>query len=60
MSLADVFLRAGIVVDVKGSPVQDGLELVDGCLSFVVVPKGDVEKGYVEEYKQKHAQHTQL
>jgi hypothetical protein len=29
----------------------DGLEFMDGCLSFVVVPKGEVERKWVEEYK---------
>ncbi|KAJ7056679.1 hypothetical protein C8F01DRAFT_992658 [Mycena amicta] len=34
----------------KGEP-RDGLELKDGCLTFVVMPKGDVEQKWVEEYK---------
>ncbi|KAI0052603.1 40S ribosomal protein S7 [Auriscalpium vulgare] len=34
-----------------GGP-RDGLELKDGCLTFVVVPKGEVEQKWVEEYKQ--------
>ena len=29
----------------------NGLEVKDGCLSFVVVPKGEVERKWVEEYK---------
>jgi len=29
----------------------DGLELIDGCLSFVVVLKGEVEQKWVEEFK---------
>jgi hypothetical protein len=34
-----------------GEP-KDGLELKDGCLTFVVLPKGTVvEKGWVEEFK---------
>lgn len=33
-----------------GQP-KDGLELRDGCLSFVVLPKGDVEKKWIEDYK---------
>ena len=34
----------------EGGPV-DGLELKDGCLTFVVLPKGDVEQKWVEEFK---------
>lgn len=30
---------------------NDGLELKDGYLTFVVLPKGDVEKEWIEEYK---------
>jgi len=35
----------------EGQP-KDGLEVKDGCLSFVVMPKGDVERKWVEEFKQ--------
>lgn len=34
----------------EGEP-RDGLELKDGCLTFAVLPKGDVEKNWVDEYK---------
>ncbi len=35
----------------EGQP-RDGLELKDGCLTFVVLPKGtDVEKKWVDEFK---------
>ena len=34
----------------EGQPL-DGLELKDGCLSFVVMPKGEVETKWVEDYK---------
>ena len=35
----------------KGEP-RDGLELKDGCLTFVVLPKGaDAEKKWVKEFK---------
>jgi hypothetical protein len=40
MNLKDVFKAA-----------KDGLELKDGCLSFVVLPKGQTEQNWVEEYK---------
>lgn len=53
MSLAEAFLRAGVMIEQGGKQVQDGLELRDGCLSFAVVPKGDVEKWYVEDFKKK-------
>ncbi|KAH6915212.1 40S ribosomal protein S7 [Coprinopsis sp. MPI-PUGE-AT-0042] len=29
----------------------DGFEVKDGCLTFVVVPKGDAEKKWVDEFK---------
>jgi hypothetical protein len=34
----------------EGEP-KDGLELKDGCLSFVVLVKGDVEKKWIEDFK---------
>ena len=34
----------------EGQPT-DGLELKDGCLSFVVLVKGDVEKNWIEDFK---------
>lgn len=47
MTLRDVCKAAKAV---QGQPT-DGLELKDGCLSFVVMPKGEVEKKWIEEYK---------
>ncbi|RDB20499.1 Tetratricopeptide repeat protein 4 [Hypsizygus marmoreus] len=35
----------------KENEPKDGLEVKDGCLTFVVLPKGDVETKWVEEYK---------
>jgi hypothetical protein len=36
----------------KAGEPKDGLELKDGCLTFVVLPKGtDVEKKWVDEFK---------
>lgn len=29
----------------------DGLEVKDGCLSFVILPKGEEEKKWVEDFK---------
>jgi hypothetical protein len=29
----------------------DGLEMKEGCLSFVVLPKGEVEKKWIDEFK---------
>ena len=29
----------------------DGLQLKDGCLSFVVLPKGEEEKDWIENFK---------
>jgi len=47
MTLRDV---CEAVKAAQGQPT-DGLELKDGCLSFVVMPKGGVEKKWIEEYK---------
>ena len=47
MTLRDVFFASKAK---EGDPL-DGLELKDGCLTFVVLPKGDVEKKWVEECK---------
>jgi hypothetical protein len=35
----------------KDGEPRDGLELKDNCLTFAVLPKGEVEKQWVEEYK---------
>jgi len=35
----------------KENEPRDGLEVKDGCLTFVVLPKGDVEAKWVEDYK---------
>ena len=47
MTLGDV-LKAS--ANKAGNP-KDGLELKDGCLSFVVLVKGDVEKDWIEDFK---------
>lgn len=47
MSLRDVCRAAKAK---EGDP-KDGLEIKDGCLTFVVLPKGDVEKKWVQDYK---------
>jgi len=47
MSLRDVCNAAKAK---EGDP-DDGLELKDGCLTFVVVPKGEVEQNWVDEFK---------
>lgn len=46
MTLRDVF-------DVAKSKdgKRDGLEVREGYLSFVVVPKGEIEQGWVNEFK---------
>ncbi|THV05408.1 hypothetical protein K435DRAFT_773836 [Dendrothele bispora CBS 962.96] len=48
MSLRDVCSAAKAK---EGEP-RDGLELKDGCLTFVVLPKGAAEKKWVEDFKQ--------
>lgn len=45
MTLRDV-LRAA-----KGKDGEDGLEVKDGCLSFIILPKGSVEQKWVEDFK---------
>jgi tetratricopeptide (TPR) repeat protein len=35
----------------KEGEKADGLEMKDGCLNFVVVPKGDEEKKWIDEFK---------
>ncbi len=47
MTLRDVFKASAAK---EGEP-RDGLEAKDGCLSFVVLPKGDVEQKWVEDFK---------
>ncbi|RXW25786.1 hypothetical protein EST38_g77 [Candolleomyces aberdarensis] len=47
MTLRDVF---GVAKGKEGEP-RDGLEVKDGCITFVVIPKGDEEKKWVEEFK---------
>jgi hypothetical protein len=50
MTLRDVCRAAG-GTSAGGTNVEDGLEVKDGCLSFVVVSKGEAEQKWVEEYK---------
>lgn len=47
LTLRDVLAKSA---GKPGEPT-DGLELKDGCLSFVVLPKGDVEKEWIENFK---------
>jgi hypothetical protein len=47
MTLADVF-RAS---QAKAGGQSDGLELIDGFLTFTVVPKGEEERRWVGEFK---------
>jgi hypothetical protein len=47
MTLRDVLKASQAKV---GEPM-DGLEMKDGCLSFVVLPKGEVESKWVDDYK---------
>jgi len=48
MTLRQVCEVAGTTKDGK----KDGLELKDGYVSFIVLPKGAVEKGWIEDFKQ--------
>ncbi|KAI0091899.1 hypothetical protein BDY19DRAFT_927338 [Irpex rosettiformis] len=47
MTLRDVFKAAQ---PKEGDP-GDGLELKDGCLTFVVLPKGEVEREWIDDFK---------
>lgn len=47
MTLADIFKASKAK---EGEP-RDGMEVKDGCLTFVVVPKGDAEVKWVNEFK---------
>ena len=47
MTLLDVFKAARRK---EGEPA-DGLELKDGCLTFVVLPKGAVEQEWIDDFK---------
>jgi hypothetical protein len=51
MTLRDVCRAAGSGGDAVGPEGKDGLEFEDGFLSFVLLPKGEVERKWVEEYK---------
>ncbi|KAG8965887.1 hypothetical protein FRC03_012819 [Tulasnella sp. 419] len=44
-----------VAANVPSGSERDGLELRDGCLSIVVVPKGQKEQAWVEEFKKKRA-----
>ena len=47
MTLRDVFVAS----KAKDGEPKDGLEVKDGCLTFIVLPKGDVEKKWIEDFK---------
>lgn len=47
MTLRDVCMAA----KAKDGEPKDGLEVKDGCLTFAVLPKGEAEKRWVDEYK---------
>lgn len=53
----DKTLREAIAAPLKGLKPgeEDGLEIREGCLSFVVLPRGPQEKKWVEQYKKDHA-----
>jgi hypothetical protein len=46
MTLRDIFAAAS-----GKAGVTDGMELKNGCLSFVVLPKGEVEADWVQKFK---------
>lgn len=47
MTLRDVFNAS----QAKEGEPEDGLELKDGCLTFVVLPKGEVEREWIDDFK---------
>lgn len=54
MTLLDVFKAAR---HKEGEPA-DGLELKDGCLTFVVLPKGAVEQEWIDDFKKNRVHMT--
>jgi hypothetical protein len=48
MTLRDVFKASK---NKDGDP-KDGLEIREGCLTFVVLPKGEVEQKWVADFKE--------
>lgn len=50
MSLRDVY---GAAKGKDGEP-KDGLELKNGCLTFVVLPVGEVEREWIASFKKQH------
>jgi hypothetical protein len=54
MTLADLFQQAGNPTSGTTSDKNaktDGLEMKEGYISVVVLPKGDVEQSWIEEFK---------
>jgi hypothetical protein len=49
LTLRDVFKASKAK---EGEP-RDGLEIKDGCLSFIVLPKGGAEQKWVADFKEK-------
>lgn len=45
-------MAKGFRAQADGVP-KDGVVLKDGLLSFVVLPKGEEEKKWIDEFKQK-------
>lgn len=50
MTLRDVLMASAA----KPGEPKDGLELRDGCLTFVVMPRGEIEQNWVVDFKQTH------
>ena len=48
MTLRDVFKASKN----KDGEKKDGLEIKDGCLTFVVLPRGEVEQKWVADFKE--------
>ena len=48
LPLTEVLAKA---VKMDGGKVVDGVAMKDGLMSFIVLPKGAVEKKWIEEYK---------
>lgn len=47
MTLANVFQQSGAAPNQK----RDGLEMKEGHISIIVLPKGSVEQSWIEEFK---------
>lgn len=56
MSLRDVF--SACAGGGNNDAEKDGLEVKDGCVTFVVLPRGQVEQDWIAEFKSRSTSST--